>query len=178
MEHEKNNTLLIAAVVVGLLWLYGRRPLSNIPSYSSGLGGTRFNIPGVGAYSNTPLGTSFVLDPRLFGGLTGTTSGAGQFNPGSGVLSPLLPNTGGGAAAGAAAGGDVMQTGDGSGNILLGPQQVIPPEYPGQVPVDPSMGGGDPGVDPNLIPSMVPDPSTLDPGAVPQLFDPGAFMAL
>jgi hypothetical protein len=187
MKRDNSTLLIIGAVVLGL-YLYSKSRIGGLSplggpqlGYRTSPSGTLVNVPGVGGFSSGPSGTSVVLDPRLFGGLFGTTSGAGAFHPGSGTQSPLLPQVGGGAGdvsgVGVSAGFDAGLTTQADGTMIGLPSPQIPPETPTQVPVDPT--AADPSaIDPNMIPSMIPsDPTTLDPGMVPQLFDPSVSMA-
>src|SRR5690349_8801671 len=100
-ERSEQDTLLLVVGIGALVWLYSKSRIGGIsplggPQLGARLSpsGTLVNVPGVGGFSSGPGGTSIVIDPRLFGGLTGTSSGAGAFNPGSGVTSPLLPQVG------------------------------------------------------------------------------------
>src|SRR5579864_5229261 len=91
------SPLVVAGIVV--VFLIISKP-SNVASYSSGVLGTRLNIPGIGTYSQTPWGTSVTLAQQLanpIANLLGRAStgpiGAAPAptNPG-GYVSPYDPN--------------------------------------------------------------------------------------
>lgn len=171
------NTLILVGAGLLLLYLYQNRTLSftqpiRAPFARTSPSGTLVSVPGVGGFATGPGGTSIVLDPRLFGGITGTVSGAGTFQPGGGVTSPLLPPVGGspGDAAGTAA-GTVAGATQADGTTIGLPDPVIPPEFPAQIPIDPSLVDNTLMDTSAIVPAILPDPTLLDPGLVPQAVD-------